>query len=864
MDIFQKCREFTRADDVKEAGYYPYFRAIEENEGPVVQIEGRDIIMAGSNNYLGLTADPRVKEAAIRATEQFGTGCSGSRYLTGTVRLHEELEAELADFMGKEACLLFSTGYQTAQGVIPTLVNRGDYVISDRDNHACIVAGNLMAKGAFGEFLRYKHHDMDDLERQLKRAPETAGKLIVTDGVFSTSGQICDLPHMIELAQKYGARVMVDDAHALGVIGKGGRGTASYHGLDAETDLIMGTFSKSLASLGGWVVGEERVINYIKHTSPALIFSASPTPASVAAALMSLQIMKDEPERITQLIDNANYLREGFKRSGFRIIESETGVIPVIIGDDTLTFIFWRRLFDAGVFVNAFISPGVMPGLQMMRTSVMATHERHHLDRILELFEEIGSQMGILENETGGVAAEESRVDADEMQPAGEPWPTDEPASTDTATAAAAGAAAAPGLAVAVAGSAVATAATAPDATTSTGSPLTPGTPLAPGAPLPTSGRVRIRTASSRKERLEFIRMVWELYKDIPQWVPPIEMDRMRLIDTDKNPFYKHASLKLFLAERDGRIVGRIAAITNAVHNQLYSDRVGFFGFFESVNDQDVANTLFNAAADWLRAEGMTEVRGPISPSMNDEVGLLVDGFDEAPAAMMPYSPAYYVELIERAGFSGTKDLLAWALQYPDVMTDKLVRVTAAVKQRSKVSVRSMSMKHFATEVDHIKRIYNEAWQPNWGFVPMSDEEMNLMAYEMKQIIDPDLVLFAEKDGVPIGFALAVPDINQALTAGTAIPPGARNLPTAIMNLMTKKKQIKQMRVITLGVVPKYQGQGIDAMLYREITERGVAKGMDSGEASWVLEDNTMMNRAAEMMQARASKRYRIFERSIA
>ena len=801
MDIFQKCREFTRADDVKEAGYYPYFRAIEENEGPVVQIEGRDIIMAGSNNYLGLTADPRVKEAAIRATEQFGTGCSGSRYLTGTVRLHEELETELADFMGKEACLLFSTGYQTAQGVIPTLVNRGDYVISDRDNHACIVAGNLMAKGAFGEFLRYKHHDMDDLERQLKRVPENAGALIVTDGVFSTTGQICDLPHMVALAKQYGARIMVDDAHALGVIGKVGRGTASHFGLDNETDLIMGTFSKSLASLGGWVVGDERVINYIKHTSPALIFSASPTPASVAAALEALRIMKAEPERLTRLIDNANYMREGFKRSGFKIIESQTGVIPVIVGDDTLTFIFWRRLFDAGVFVNAFISPGVMQGFQMMRTSVMATHERHHLDRILELFEEIGSQMGIIENETGGTAAEEARVQ-------------------------------------------------------------TPATPAA-GA-LPTDDSVTVRAVSSRKGRLEFIRMVWELYKEVPNWVPPIEMDRMRLIDTDKNPFYKHAKLQLFIAERNGAPVGRIAAITNSVHNDLYDDKIGFFGFFESINDQSVANALFNAATDWLRSQGMTAMRGPISPSMNDEVGLLVEGFELPPAAMMPYNPPFYVDLIERAGYAPTKDLLAWALQYPDVLSDKLVRVTAALKQRSKVSVRSLNMKHFATEVETIKRIYNEAWQPNWGFVPMSDEEFDMMAYEMKQILDPDLVLFAEKDGAPIGFALAIPDINMAFKAGTPIPPGVRNLPTAIMNLMTKKKQIEKMRVITLGVIPKYQGQGVDAMLYRELTERAVAKGMDSGEASWVLEDNTMMNRAAEMMQAKANKRYRIFEKSIA
>jgi len=817
-DIFQKCRDFTRADDVKEAGYYPYFRAIEENEGPVVRIEGREIIMAGSNNYLGLTADPRVKEAALKATEQFGTGCSGSRYLTGTVRLHEEMEQEMADFMGKEACLLFSTGYQTAQGVIPTLVNRGDYVISDKDNHACIVAGNLMAKGAFGDVIRYKHNDMADLERQLARLPESAGKLIVTDGVFSTSGEIVELPRMAELAKQHGARLMVDDAHALGVIGSGGRGTASYFGLENETDLTMGTFSKSLASLGGWVVGEERVINYIKHTSPALIFSASPTPASVAAALSALRIMRAEPERIDRLIANANYLRRGFTSMGYRIIESKTAVIPVIIGDDTLTFIFWRRLFDAGVFVNAFISPGVMPGLQMMRTSVMATHEQHHLDRILELFEDIGTEMGLLDRETPATAAGQNAVEPEEL----------------------AEEVGAEGM-----------------------SEFTEDLGIAVPATLPTTGLIRVRTARSRRERLEFIRMVWDLYKDDPNWVPPIEMDRMRLIDTAKNPFYKHARVELFIAEKEGKVVGRIGAVVNDTHNRIHDDKVGFFGFFESIDDQDVANTLFNAAGFWLREQGITVMRGPISPSMNDEIGLLVEGFDSPAIFQMPYNPSYYPRLIENAGFSKARDLFAYNVEYPQCLTDKIVRVTDMVKARGRATVRSLSMKRFADEVERIKKVYNEAWQPNWGFVPMTDEEMNMMAYELKQVIDPDLVLFAEKDGETAGFALAVPDINQALKLGTPIPPGAKNLPTAIMNVMMKKKQITQLRIIILGILPKYHNQGIDALLYREIMERATRKGIRRGEASWVLEDNIMMNRAAELMNATPYKRYRIFERVI-
>jgi 8-amino-7-oxononanoate synthase len=396
LDLFTKCYEFTRADEVKASGYYPYFRPIEENEGPVVQIEGKKVIMAGSNNYLGLTAHPKVKEAAIKAIEKYGTGCSGSRYLTGTLDLHIQLEERLAKFFNKEAVLLFSTGYQTAQGIIPTLVQRGEFVVSDKDNHACIVAGNLMAKGATAEFVRYKHNDMNDLERVIKKLPPDAGKLVVSDGVFSTGGEIVELDKLNKIAKQYGARILIDDAHAVGVIGKGGKGTASEFNLENEIDLTMGTFSKTFASLGGFVAGEAKAINYIKHHSPALIFSASPTPASVAAALAALDILEAEPELVTKLINNANKMRKGLKEAGFTIIDGRTAIVPVIVGDDLLAFKMWRMLYDAGVFVNVFISPGVPPGRQMMRTSYMASHEDKHLDSILEIFKDTGKKLGLI------------------------------------------------------------------------------------------------------------------------------------------------------------------------------------------------------------------------------------------------------------------------------------------------------------------------------------------------------------------------------------------------------------------------------------------------------------------------------------
>ena len=396
-NLFDKCYEYTRADDVKAQGIYPWFRPIEGSEGPVVQMEGRSVIMAGSNNYLGLTAHPKVKEAAIEVLQQFGTSCSGSRYLTGTITLHEQLERELAEFVGKEAALLFSTGYQTSQGVIKTLVKRGDYIFSDKDNHASIVAGNLLAKGAMNvDVVRYKHNDMEDLEKRLKLVPLEAKKLIVTDGIFSGFGELAHLDEIVALAKKYNAQTLVDDAHAFGVVGEGGRGTASEFGVSDQVDLIMCTFSKTLASLGGFVAGEERVINYMKHHSPALIFSASPTPPSVAAALAALRLLREEPERVDRLVYNADYVRQALISLGFEVIPGRSAIVPVLIRDDEKAFKLWKGIFDAGVFVNVFIPPATPPNMAMMRNSFMATLEQEHLDKIVEAYSKVGKSLGII------------------------------------------------------------------------------------------------------------------------------------------------------------------------------------------------------------------------------------------------------------------------------------------------------------------------------------------------------------------------------------------------------------------------------------------------------------------------------------
>lgn len=392
MDLFQKCIDFTAADEVREAGFYPYFRPIESAQDTEVYIHDKKYLMLGSNSYLGLTNDPRVKEASIKAIEKYGTGCAGSRFLNGTLDIHEELEKKLAVFVNKEAALLYSTGFQVNQGVISTIAGRDDIIITDSLNHASIIDG---ARLSFAKTFRFNHNDMKDLEAKLKNAGEK-GKLIVIDGIFSMEGDIAKLPEIIKLAKKYDAKVMVDDAHSIGVLGEQGRGTANHFKLEDEVELIMGTFSKSFASLGGFIAGPYKVIDFLKHHSRALIFSASSTPASVASVLKALEIMQSEPERIEQLWKNTNKMLKGFKNLGYNTGIAETPIIPLVIGDDMLCFKAWKALSEAGIFVNPVVHPAVPPGRSLIRTSYMATHTEKQLDFVLDAFKKIGKSLGII------------------------------------------------------------------------------------------------------------------------------------------------------------------------------------------------------------------------------------------------------------------------------------------------------------------------------------------------------------------------------------------------------------------------------------------------------------------------------------
>jgi len=393
MDIFQKCYNFTAAREVMALGLYPYFHPLSSGQDTGVVIDGRPMIMIGSNNYLGLTSHPEVKEAAIKAVEKYGSGCSGSRFLNGTLDLHVELEEKLAKFVRKEAALVFSTGFQTNLGTISALVSKHDYVVTDRADHASIFDACRLS---FGDTMKYKHNDMEDLERVLSGLEEEAGKLIVIDGVFSMEGDLANLPEIVKVGQKYGARIMVDDAHGIGVMGTNGRGTAEHFGVEDKIDLIMGTFSKSFASLGGFIAGEEAIIHYLKHISRELIFSASMPPSAVAATLKALEIIQREPQRRKRLWEITDRMHQEYRNLGFDIGTTETPVIPIIVGEDLQTFKFWRELFDQGIFANPIISPAVPKGKALIRTSYTATHTDQQMDKVLKVFACVGKKLRVL------------------------------------------------------------------------------------------------------------------------------------------------------------------------------------------------------------------------------------------------------------------------------------------------------------------------------------------------------------------------------------------------------------------------------------------------------------------------------------
>ena len=391
MDLFKKCYEFDKVEVLKQQNLYPYFHAATTGQDTEMVMEGHKIVMIGSNNYLGLTSDPRVIEAGVEATKKYGSGNSGSRFLNGTLDIHIKLEEELAEFLHKEAVITMSTGFQANLGIISAIAGRNDIILCDKENHASIYDGIRLS---YAKMIRYEHNDMEDLEAKLKEIPEDKGILIITDSVFSMTGEICNLPKLVELKNKYGARLMLDEAHGIGVLGANGRGAGEHFGLEDDVDIIMGTFSKSFASLGGFMAAKKEVIEYVKHTSRPFIFSASITPASVACARRSLEIIKNEPQRVQRLRDISAYMRKQLKEKGVNIIEAETPIIPIFVYEDEKAFMACKMLLERGVYVNPVITPATPPGQALLRTSYMATHTEEQMDfaaqQIAEVLKELG------------------------------------------------------------------------------------------------------------------------------------------------------------------------------------------------------------------------------------------------------------------------------------------------------------------------------------------------------------------------------------------------------------------------------------------------------------------------------------------
>ncbi|MCH2108051.1 MAG: aminotransferase class I/II-fold pyridoxal phosphate-dependent enzyme [Polyangiaceae bacterium] len=397
-DIFEKAYKFTAADNARKRGIYPFFRPLDYNDGPEAVVDGKRVIMFGSNNYLGLTAHPKVREAAKNAIDRYGTSMTGSRLVNGSMKLHEEFEEKLAAWYGKESALVFTTGYQVNLATLAALMsNKNSVAVIDRNVHASLYDGVRLGMATGARQVRYKHNDADSLDRALEKLEDSEGALVVTDGVFSAEGEIAHLDKLVPVVKKHKARVFVDDAHALGVLGPEGRGTPHHFGLEKEVDLMGGTFSKSFASTGGWLVGDRKVLDYIRHFAPSFMFAAAAAPPSIAAAMAAYEVMREEQWRIEKLHENFTYMRDNLRAMGFELGKTETAVIPIYIRQDLRTIMMWKELLDEhGVYTNPFISPGVPPKSAMLRTSYMATHEREQLDRALEAFETVGKKYGVL------------------------------------------------------------------------------------------------------------------------------------------------------------------------------------------------------------------------------------------------------------------------------------------------------------------------------------------------------------------------------------------------------------------------------------------------------------------------------------
>ena len=772
MDVFEKAYSYNDPEEVMKLGLYPYFRTNETAVDTTTIMNGKKTVMIGSNNYLGLTTHPLVKEAAIKAVEKYGTGCTGSRFLNGTIDLHVELEKRLAKFMKKEDCLVYTTGFTTNQGVISTLVGKHDVVICDRTNHASILDG---CKLSYGRLVKFRHNDMEDLEEHLINLKDkNVGKLIVVDGVFSMEGDLADLKHIVPLAKKYGCRLMVDEAHGLGVLGKHGRGTCEELGVLDDVDLVMGTFSKSFASLGGFIAGEAKIISFLKHNSRAFIFQAAPPPSAVAAVLTCMDILEREPERLTKLRDNVAYMLKAIRAMGFRTWNTESAVIPIIIGDDLKTFQFSKMLEEEGVYVNPVVSPAVPKGLASVRTSYTATHKREELDFALEKLKKVGMALDII-----GANA--------------------------------------------------------------------------------TSAPIEIKavsfSANDKTAQAGFLNVPGALYSKDKNWAPQIISESESIFKKGENFFYQHGEAQAFLAYRGDRIVGRIMAGIDHRTNEFHKEKAGFFGFFEVEKDYDATMQLLDMAREWLEDRNIKVMRGPMTFSPWEGMGCLIEGFDLAPAILMPYNFNYYQDDLEQYGFKKCEDFYAYWMDAQTPISDRLTKLASYTLKKEGVQVRHMHTRNFRKDMQTIMGIFNDSQSQAVGFTTLTENDLEYLSDKFKPLIESELINFVEVDGQPVAFSIIVPDYNEVFKHSEG-----RIQMQDLLKYFWYSRKIKSLRFALLGVRKAYQRRGLETLLYVESFTSAKKLGYTGGEVSWIPENNKQINKAIVSNGGKQTKTYRLYE----
>ncbi|MEQ9619424.1 MAG: aminotransferase class I/II-fold pyridoxal phosphate-dependent enzyme [Deltaproteobacteria bacterium] len=770
-DLFKKAEVFWQYKlDMEEKGYIRYRRPLASASAHKVVIDDdftggkKEMIMMGSNNYLGITSHPSVIKVAKEMTQKYGVGAGSVPLLAGTFDIHRQLELKLAELKGCEDAIIFPSGYVTNLGTIQALVKKEDVAIIDRLAHASIIDGCLISSGTFRTF---KHSDMESMENVLRRAKDNySGKVVVVDGVYSMDGDIAPLRQITEIAHNYGAKVMVDEAHATGVIGEKGKGTPSHFKMrPGDIDIVVGTLSKSLGGVGGFVASTKEVVNYLRYYTRSFFFSSNFPPSVAASVLAAMEIMETDESLHRKLWENIKYMKENLKLLGFYTGRTESAIIPVLIGDELTQKKMSRRMHEEGIYVNAIPHPAVPKGQERFRFSVMATHTREDLDRTLEVTEKLGREFGII----------------------------DKPVSMN----------------------------------------------------IPEGRKYNVREISSREEIEKSVKFSWKVYKDFPAWVPYFLIkDHVKLISNDYFYFRKVYG-KRFVVEERGEIVGTVSAFIDNYFNRYHNTNVGFLGFFEALPEKEEAiGLLLKEANDFLAGEGCAEIQGPVNGIFGlYGGGFLSSNFGRIPSFLQVYTQPYYHEYFRDSGFRPFKKLLHYTIDLKSPENVESILNHSRGLSLAEVKIRKINKSDWKQEVRGVVKIFNESLAQLWGNVPFDYDEFIEFADEFKSLIDPEFWLVAEAEGEAIGFVGGFPQYSPVFRGlnGELKPQNLLKLPLQL-------RRIREGAILIVGLLDKYKGRKLGAVLLGRACEAMIEKGYDKVALSYALEENTKSRRILESL----------------